>query len=58
MTGEVVIRRIEQGDLPALTEGSETYVLKAGDCLGFGPPSDVVFANEGTRPCAYMVARS
>ena len=28
----------------------------AGDCLGFGPPAEVTFANETTAPCTYVVA--
>ena len=31
-------------------------VLEAGDCLGFGPPAETVFANEDERPCTYVVA--
>ena len=46
---------VQSGTL-TLTEGGETHTLKAGDCLGFGPPSDVVFANEGARPCHYVVS--
>jgi transcriptional regulator with XRE-family HTH domain len=38
-----------------ITEGGERHVLAAGDCLGFGPPSDVTLANETARPCAYAV---
>lgn len=36
-------------------EGGERHVLAAGDCLGFGPPSAVVIANQGPRPCSYVV---
>jgi transcriptional regulator with XRE-family HTH domain len=43
-TGELVIR-----------EGGDRHVLSAGDCLGFGPPSEVTFANETTAPCIYVV---
>ena len=39
-----------------ITEGDEVTRLEAGDCLGFGPPSDVVFANETAEPCRYVVA--
>ncbi len=39
-----------------ITEAGERHVLGAGDCLGFGPPSDVTFANETTSPCEYVVA--
>jgi uncharacterized cupin superfamily protein len=36
-------------------EGGERHLLSAGDCLGFGPPSEVTFANETTAPCVYLV---
>ena len=26
-----------------------------GDCLGFGPPSEVTLANETAAPCTYLV---
>jgi transcriptional regulator with XRE-family HTH domain len=39
-----------------VTEGGETHVLEAGDCLGFGPPSEVTFANKDKKPCRYVVA--
>ena len=39
-----------------VVEGPETTRVGAGDCLGFGPPSDVVFANETDAPCLYVVA--
>jgi hypothetical protein len=39
-----------------LTEGGERYQLLPGDCLAFGPPSDVIFANETDAPCHYVVA--
>ena len=29
---------------------------RAGDCLGFGPPAEVTFANESAAPCTYVVA--
>lgn len=37
-------------------EGGERHVLRAGDCLGFGPPAPVVIANQSTLPCSYVVA--
>lgn len=37
-------------------EGPEHTVLGCGDRLGFGPPSDVVFRNDGPCPCRYLVA--
>jgi len=43
-TGELVVH-----------ENFERHVLRAGDCLGFGPPSPVVIANQGALPCSYVV---
>ena len=45
---------VEEGEL-VLSEGGERHVLKAGDSLGFGPPSDVTYANESKKPCRYIV---
>ncbi|MES2316702.1 MAG: XRE family transcriptional regulator [Pseudomonadota bacterium] len=39
----------------ALTEGGQQHLLAPGDCLAFGAPSDVMFANPGTLPCSYLV---
>jgi transcriptional regulator with XRE-family HTH domain len=39
-----------------ITEADERHLLTAGDCLGFGPPSEVTFANEAAAPCTYVVA--
>lgn len=39
-----------------VTEGGERHELRNGDCLGFGPPAEVTFANETTSPCTYVVA--
>lgn len=39
-----------------IVEAGERHMLGAGDCLGFGPPADVTFANETTSPCEYVVA--
>jgi transcriptional regulator with XRE-family HTH domain len=36
-------------------EGDERHELAAGDCLGLGPPSRVVLANESRAPCRYVV---
>lgn len=41
-----------------VTEGGEQHTLEAGDCLGFGPPSDVTIANEGADACRYLVVLS
>lgn len=38
-----------------ITDGGERHVLEAGDCLGFGPPAEVTFANESARSCTYVV---
>jgi transcriptional regulator with XRE-family HTH domain len=46
---------VEEGEL-VLVEGKERHVLKSGDSLGFGPPSDITYANEGRKPCRYIVA--
>ena len=38
-----------------LIDGGERHELSAGDCLGFGPPAEVTFANESNAPCTYVV---
>jgi transcriptional regulator with XRE-family HTH domain len=38
-----------------IEEGGVRRELAAGDCLGFGPPADTLFANESGRPCTYLV---
>jgi transcriptional regulator with XRE-family HTH domain len=38
-----------------ILEGGERHLLRAGDCLGFGPPCEVSFANESAGPCTYLV---
>ncbi len=45
---------VEAGEL-TLVEDAVRHVLAAGDCLGFGVPSDVTFANETDVPCRYLV---
>ena len=45
---------VQSGDL-VIQEGGDRHVLGAGDCLGFGPPGDVTFANETAAPCSYVV---
>ena len=45
---------VQAGELVIL-EGGERHVLGAGDCLGFGPPSEVTLANETAAPCSYVV---
>jgi transcriptional regulator with XRE-family HTH domain len=46
---------VQSGTL-TLIEGGEKHLLGAGDCLGFGPPSEVTFANDGKKPCHYIVS--
>lgn len=48
---------VRAGEL-VIYEGGERQLLRPGDCLGFGPPGDVVLANESEAPCAYVVALS
>ena len=45
---------VRQGAL-TIVEGGERHLLSAGDCLGFGPPSEVTLANETAAPCEYLV---
>lgn len=46
---------VEKGEL-VIVESGERRVLGVSDCLGFGPPCEVTFANETARPCVYVVA--
>jgi transcriptional regulator with XRE-family HTH domain len=39
-----------------ICEGASRAELAAGDRLEFGPPSDVVFRNDGSATCRYLVA--
>jgi transcriptional regulator with XRE-family HTH domain len=39
-----------------ITEGGVRHELGTGDCLGFGPPAEVTFANESSASCTYVVA--
>ena len=45
---------VQKGKLVIL-EGGERHLLGPGDCLGFGPPSEVTLANETAAPCTYLV---
>jgi transcriptional regulator with XRE-family HTH domain len=45
---------VQTGEL-VIVEGDDRHLLSAGDCLGFGPPSEVTLANETTAPCVYIV---
>jgi transcriptional regulator with XRE-family HTH domain len=49
------IVRVVSGAL-TIIEGGERHELAAGDCLGFGPPSEVTIANEKSVACTYVVA--
>lgn len=46
---------VQSGSL-VIVEAGVHHSLSAGDCLGFGPPSEVIFANETAAPCTYVVA--
>lgn len=48
---------VRKGTLSIL-EGALRHSLGTGDCLGFGPPCDVTFANETSHSCTYVVALS
>jgi hypothetical protein len=45
---------VQAGQL-VIIEAGERRELGAGDCLGFGPPSEVTFANETAAWCIYIV---
>src|SRR4051794_39144209 len=45
-----------QAGVLIIIEGGERHQLATGDCLGFGPPADVTFANETAATCIYVVA--
>ena len=45
---------VQKGKLVIL-EGGERHLLGPGDCLGFGPPSEVTLANDTAAPCTYLV---
>ncbi|MCR9257438.1 MAG: XRE family transcriptional regulator [Alphaproteobacteria bacterium] len=45
---------VKSGTL-TLIEDNERFDLEAGDCLGFGPPADTLFANETEDPVLYLV---
>lgn len=49
------IVQVRSGQL-SIEEGGEWHELRAGDCLGFGTPGDVTFANRSSEPCHYIVA--
>jgi transcriptional regulator with XRE-family HTH domain len=38
-----------------IVEGGRRHALAPGDSLGFGPPSEVTFANDASVPCTYIV---
>ena len=45
---------VESGSL-VIIEAGERHELGTGDCLGFGAPSEVIFANEASATCVYVV---
>ena len=45
---------VQTGELVIL-EGGDRHPLRPGDCLGFGPPSEVTLANETAAQCTYLV---
>lgn len=45
---------VQSGELVIL-EGSQRQTLRPGDSLGFGPPAETTFCNEGTEACTYLV---
>lgn len=45
---------VQSGEL-VITEDGVRNMLAVGDCLPFGPPSEVTFANETELPCQYVV---
>jgi transcriptional regulator with XRE-family HTH domain len=45
-----------QSGVLTIIEGGTHHVLHPGDCLGFGPPSEVTLANETEAACTYLVA--
>lgn len=46
---------VQDGEL-VIEEGAGREVLRAGDCLGFGPPAQTTLANETDCACTYLVA--
>src|SRR5262249_18906886 len=45
---------VQTGKL-VIVEGGERRELAPGDCLGFGAPCEVTFANEAASRCTYVV---
>ena len=43
-----------EGNL-VIEEGGVRHELGEGDCYGWGPPADTVFANESAATCTYVV---
>jgi transcriptional regulator with XRE-family HTH domain len=46
---------VQSGVLVLTEAGGARHELEAGDCLAFGPPSDITFANETAESCTYVV---
>jgi len=45
---------VQAGSL-VIIEAGQRHLLATGDCLGFGSPSEVTFANETPASCVYAV---
>lgn len=45
---------VREGHL-VIQDAGDRHELAAGDCLGFGPPSEVTIANETASMCTYVV---
>ena len=45
---------VQDGNLVIIEAGAR-HELASGDCLGFGSPSEVTFANETSASCVYVV---
>lgn len=45
---------VQNGEL-VIVEGGLRHEMKPGDCLGFGAPSEVTFANESSATAHYLV---
>jgi transcriptional regulator with XRE-family HTH domain len=45
---------VQDGTL-VIDQAGTRYALGAGDCLGFGPPTDTTFINPSDEACTYVV---
>jgi len=46
---------VQSGGLTLIESPGVRHELGAGDCVAFGPPGDVTFANETGASCTYLV---